>query len=134
MDTFGKRLEQEAIRVRRFLESRGADLCELFSDFPHGACGNASDILGQLLEEIGISDVQYVSGMRNEKSHGWLEVRGLIVDITSDQFEDGLGPVYVGEASAFHETFTEKRYSVPKVTPALGDVYMIMRKELKADA
>ncbi len=54
--------------------------------FPIGCCGNASDILKARLTNIGFKDVQYKSGWNEGKSHGWLEYRDLIIDVTYDQF------------------------------------------------
>lgn len=49
---------------------------------------------GRLLEHRGIGEFFYVCGMKDGASHAWLEVDGLIVDITGDQFPDRLG-IYV---------------------------------------
>ena len=42
--------------------------------------------------------------MRGEQSHAWLEKDGLIVDITSDQFDKGVR-VYVGKQNGFYRRF-----------------------------
>ena len=74
------------------------------SYFPSGCCGNASLLLGAYLHECGLGDFQYICGMRGEQSHAWLEKDGLIVDITSDQFDKGVR-VYVGKRNGFYRRF-----------------------------
>lgn len=39
------------------------------------------------------------------ESHGWLEIGDYINDITSDQFDDGKEPVYVGKDRTFHDKY-----------------------------
>jgi len=40
------------------------------------------------------------------KSHVWLNYSGLIIDITTDQFEiSRVAPIYVGKKSELHESF-----------------------------
>jgi len=89
-------IRQEATLIRRTLEQIAHTLDGLQS-FPHGACGNASVLLGEWLIRKGIEDVEYVSGSSNViKSHAWLECDGLIIDITADQYGADMPPVFVG--------------------------------------
>jgi len=90
----------------------------VFSAFPRGCCGDASELLAQYLLENGVKTV-YVCGTyskdnlhMNYQSHAWLMTDdNLIVDITGDQFRDDPGflnygkSVYVGEEDAFHRLF-----------------------------
>ncbi|MDP9139680.1 MAG: hypothetical protein M3O62_02670 [Pseudomonadota bacterium] len=120
-------LIREAVRVRRFLEQEGQLLCDVLDDFPTGACGSASDLLGTwLIDEYSLNP-DYVHGERDGKSHGWLELNKLVVDITSDQFSDGLGAVYCGELNAFFTSFESQERSKPQVAPILRPVYEAMR-------
>lgn len=86
-------------------------------NFPKGACGIASDLLGEYLREHGIKSTYVcgwkISSLPNEtsQSHAWLIVDGLIVDITGDQFQKDTEyysynqRVYVGEKDLFHTLF-----------------------------
>jgi len=108
----------------------------VFRYFPGASCGNASDILGTWLIENGFGGVVYVWGVRGdegEQSHGWLEVGGLVIDITSDQFEDGLEAVYVGPMTRFHESFKNQRRSVTEVAFELADLYYEMKESFGCD-
>ena len=63
------------------------------NSFPHGACFLSSSLLGVYLRELG-SDVKLISANLDSdlfpdiKSHAWLEVDGVYVDITSSQFTE----------------------------------------------
>lgn len=93
------------------------DSDSIFSRFPRGCCGDATDLLGEFLLEYGIESY-YVCGSRyfedieeGPQSHAWLDVDGLIVDITGDQFSDRFSyynydkKVYVGTGDDFHDLF-----------------------------
>ncbi|ABQ66528.1 hypothetical protein Swit_0157 [Rhizorhabdus wittichii RW1] len=75
--------------------------------FPHGACGHCSEMLAYYLQlRFGIT-ANYVCkefydahGAR-ETSHAWLELGGLIIDISGDQF--GWPAVIVTRHSDAHE-------------------------------
>lgn len=56
-----------------------------FENFPNGCCGNASQIMARYLSSRGY-EVEYVGGLRQANTHGWLECQGIIVDITAYQF------------------------------------------------
>ena len=114
------RLCADATRVRRFFETDGSNMSQLLNHFPTGTCGNVSDIFGEWLIERGEPDVEYVHGSREGKSHGWLELENIIIDITSDQFSDGLGPVFVGSKTPFHRSFEDQVRSKPHVFPNSG--------------
>lgn len=43
-----------------------------------------SELMGDYLNTVGIGEFFYVCGMENGAPHAWLEVDGLIVDITGD--------------------------------------------------
>jgi hypothetical protein len=44
-----------------------------FKDFPCGSCGDTCQVLGSLLQDRDFGVFDYVCGMRNERSHAWLE-------------------------------------------------------------
>ena len=133
MSNLRDRLKSEATEVRRFLEGEGRELSDFFRNFPIGACGNASDLLGEWIMEKHSLALEYVNGDRNGKSHGWLEIDGLAVDITSDQFPDGLGGVYCGELNDFFSSFKAQVRSTPVVSPMLKPVYTAMKSALETD-
>jgi hypothetical protein len=66
--------------------------------------------LRRFLVDEGFGTAVYVCGERgaspHNRSHAWLEVDGLIVDITADQFpEQKAEPVIVTIQSAWHDEF-----------------------------
>jgi hypothetical protein len=75
-----------ATRARRAFEQGGFELKTL-QGFPAGACGDASEMLGQLLDDLGLGRWRYTS-FQNMPSHAWLEGDGWIIEITADQFND----------------------------------------------
>jgi hypothetical protein len=92
---------------------------DTWKEFPRGVCGNASEILGRFLRERMGDKPTYVCGVRclddtPEASHGWLEINGLIVDITADQF--GGPPVVV---TRDHSRYT--RWQDQKSSPLCRD-------------
>ena len=113
-----------ANKARAIMEEHHNDLSSVyFGDFPFGACGNISDMLALYMSKKGIKEIAYVWGRRQERTHGWLEIKETIVDITSDQFSDGLGAVYVGKANEFHNSFGEQTRSSPSVPSCLIESY-----------
>lgn len=56
------------------------------SEFPVGSCGDASLLLARFLQEHGFGKASYVCGHLGPYSHAWLELDGLLIDITADQF------------------------------------------------
>jgi hypothetical protein len=101
-----------AERVRRFLEDsqRRNELPPAMAEFPAGACSPSVNLLGRYLAECNYDGFAYVSAERGSldddtwTSHAWLARGECVVDITSDQFEDGAGPVVVGR-SEWHKQF-----------------------------
>lgn len=89
----------------------------IFREFPNGCCGEASDLLGHHLLLKGIAS-NYVCGNFyydnpeiGFQSHAWIEINGIIVDITGDQFkykEEFMCydiPIFVGRPDNFHKLF-----------------------------
>ena len=80
-----------------------------FMDFPRGCCGDTADLLGVYLEDLGMQDVRHVWAMHGEVSHAWIEVNGIVVDITSDQFPEFTDSVVVADPSRWHENLTDRK-------------------------
>jgi hypothetical protein len=84
-------------------------------DFPSACCDDASILLAEFLEENGYININLIHGsnggvQKELKSHDWLLVGSIIVDITADQFDfkgyiNAL--VIVERESAFHDTFDQ---------------------------
>lgn len=81
-----------------------------FAEFPRGTCGPVAELMGRLTFEATRVNGRYVSGIGHpdlapQQSHAWLEVRGLLVDVTHDQFA-GTGLVgWVFVSSTWHSKF-----------------------------
>lgn len=103
-----KRNQLRALSARfRGAIQQHSTVTDALEQFPHGACGEASDLLAMYLSDHGMGEFEYVSGERerDDHSHGWLEQAGLIIDITADQFGDGQPEVLVTTERAFHSQF-----------------------------
>lgn len=81
--------------------------------FPHACCDDASRLLAAYFVDHGAGLVARVSGCaggreQQHKSHVWLLVGGVPVDITADQFNEEHGydlpAVIIGETE-FHRSF-----------------------------
>ncbi len=103
-------LRSDAIRFRSELNKidwnkPGLSNC---SKFPRGVCGTASDVLAEYLYDLGYSNIQYVYGMVGETdcSHAWIEICGVAVDVTSDQFDVHSEGVIVKNAVEFRSNYT----------------------------
>lgn len=115
-----------------------ADLPVTLKQFPHGACGDAALLLAEYLHEQGYGRAHYVLGRRGDWSHAWLELRGSIIDITADQFEDYTETRFVLQDMAWHSQFlpTESepadfhRYDARTVNTLAG-AYLTIKKRLE---
>ena len=74
--------------------------------YPHACCGIISELMGDYLNTLGIGEFLYVCAMKDGASHAWLEVGGLIVDITCDQFPGRPG-IYVDEPDAWYNEWEQ---------------------------
>ena len=100
------RLKQLAQLFRNAIQAcNPAHLPLAFRDFPTGACGDSTLLLGKFLEQNGFVDFDYVFGEQAGKSHAWLQKASLVVDITADQFNDNDHSVIVERDSTWHTLF-----------------------------
>jgi hypothetical protein len=110
-------VEELAWRMRGAIEALvPQDLPKELAGFPKHTCGDASLLLGAYLKDQGHEDFRLISAERFSspthkaiRSHAWLARAGLIVDITADQFAEGLPKVIVTEQSPWHEAFETER-------------------------
>jgi len=105
-----------AARFRAALEQGGLSLASL-ANFPSGACGDTSEMLGQYLQDCGLGTWLYRSHMI-PPSHAWIEREGWIVDITADQFDSITEAVIVTQDRQWHD---QRFPSAPGRRPANMD-------------
>lgn len=78
-----------------------------FEEFSRGCCGVVSELLGDYLNaQLGLQ-VEYVCGEKDGGSHAWVELKGVVIDITSDQFE-GRPPVYIAARDSWYTSWEEE--------------------------
>lgn len=108
-----KYIHLECVKVRAFFEEAQRNMLAegRLDKFPSGCCGLTCRVLGPwLLENISMfqyDDYEYVCGYIGKNSHAWLEIVGIIVDITADQFDGVCDKVIVNRSPGFHSQFTE---------------------------
>ena len=74
--------------------------------FPRGCCGVVSELLGDYLNtQLGLQ-AEYVCADLNGGSHAWLELDGVVIDITGDQF-DGRPPVFIAAKDEWYACWEE---------------------------
>jgi len=117
-------IEEEVIKARKIFEQYSVNISKAyFGSFPNRTCGDVCEILARWLSHKGVDNLTVACGEREGQSHAWLEVNDLIIDITSDQFEDGVGPIFVSTDSTFHDSFLGKIYYQPRRKSCLMDSY-----------
>lgn len=90
---------------RYALEKCHSLLGRSFENFPSGACGDTTPLLGTYLIEQGFETFMYASGNKGNTTHAWLQLNSIVIDITADQFPEISEKVIVSENSAWHKTF-----------------------------
>lgn len=96
-------------------------------EFPRGACGDVSDMFGVFLQKKGFANVTYVAGERGSNkdgdwtTHAWLEVDGITVDISADQFSDAPNSIIVERESEWHDSFERIKQRSPGSCPPLEE-------------
>jgi hypothetical protein len=98
------RLTQDAVSIRQRLDD--AQLPDLMAGFPVACCGTVSEVLSVILKQR-YKRVVYICGEQKKssgggRSHAWVQVGDIVVDITADQF-DGMSPVTVTRDSSWHK-------------------------------
>ena len=85
-----------------------------FDSFPRGTCGPVSELMGRIVLERTGREGMYICGdghpeLEPQQSHAWLEVEGVIVDLTHDQFEGSGLTGWVHETSPWHAKFDREQ-------------------------
>lgn len=109
-DTNPESLSPDTVELLRSVAFAFREACEAIhlqnrmpfnmTSFPRGCCGNSSEILGDYLISRGLASAEYVNAQMGQKSHAWIEVGLLVIDVTGDQFA-GRPSVYVDVADAW---------------------------------
>lgn len=104
-----ERLRREAARVRHAMEATDLSDCGYnFDSFPTNCCHHAVKLLAIHLGAGGWGDLRMAKGCHDAgpvHEHVWLNVGDILVDLTADQFGDGLGPVIVTRHSPWHDAW-----------------------------
>jgi hypothetical protein len=111
LDTDG--IHDFAVRFRAALDHLDRESLSVgLQQFPLGACGDSSLLLGRALIERGLGEFRYICGHNqaggNFESHAWLASHGIIVDITADQFNEGMPPVFVGKDPGWYRKWSNR--------------------------
>ncbi len=135
------RLKAEAVRVRHAIEAtpkseRGGMLVK----FPKKCCHHGVKLLALHFSGLGLTGLVRAQGERRRigMCHVWLEHRGVIVDITVDQFGKRLPPVIVTRRSRWHEAWMPEHEPIAEnllsrwreADPDVYDVYRAYRSVL----
>lgn len=80
-------------------------------NFPFECCHHATSLLGVFLHEGAFAGITKMSGRRpdgEDGKHHWLEINGIVVDITAYQFADVDEKVIVSQSSGWHSALDGK--------------------------
>ena len=84
------------------------------TQFPAGCCKHASLLLARYFGEMQRMKPELIANGRrineegHRESHAWLELDGIVIDITADQFGKDIDKVIVTPCSAFHDGFEDQ--------------------------
>jgi hypothetical protein len=76
-----------------------------------------SELLGDYLNTQHGLRAEYVCGEQDEASHAWLELDGVVIDITGDQF-DGRPPVFIAARDNWYSSWEESSRHVATHEPS----------------
>jgi hypothetical protein len=105
--------------VRRF--RRAFDMTDrvnapgVLPQFPRGCCGWAARFMGNYLRDHFKMKPLHIYAMsrKGDGGHEWIEVDGVVLDVTLDQFEPGLPKAHVGPLLPIHRQFEVTRREKP---------------------
>ncbi|MCU4601867.1 hypothetical protein [Acinetobacter ursingii] len=94
-----------------------------FGKFPNGSCGDMSIILATHLKNSGFDLPEYICGLHidDRRSHAWLRLDDICIDITADQFDFAQYPKVIVE---FEEDYPLKTIFKPDRTPSKYEIDM----------
>lgn len=108
-------MDQTSLKALALAFRRGFETTDLSNapgnlpTFPKGCCNWASYMVGHFLMYEQFLDPVEIVGERlapdGTEQHSWLRLNNLIIDITSDQFPDGNGPVIVSTPPAWYDVW-----------------------------
>jgi hypothetical protein len=131
-----------ASRFRRAIERSNPATSSLATlrEFPRGACADASLLLAKYLQVNGCGQSVFVLGERRGDRHAWLQLEGVTVDITADQFDDQEAGVIVAAESPWHCPFNGRIHNVadfclyaPDTVFQLTKAYRAITRQLRVD-
>lgn len=107
-----------------------------FCQFPKACCGDMSIILATHLQILGFELPDYICGfLEDRRSHAWLRLDGICIDITADQFDFAFYPKVIVEYEEnyplnkiFKSDKPPSKYTIDK--PHLSDLYRKLKEKL----
>lgn len=85
----------------------------VFTGYPRGCCGSASELLATYLRDRHEVDATYCSGKMSDdgmRHHAWIEVGATAIDLTCRQFQEcPCSAVYVGRLGDWHRKWSVTR-------------------------
>ena len=138
-------LRNEAVRFREALESiPPAKRPIALTEFPGGACGDATLLLGTYFIEIGEVPFDYMLGDTTEdhldpswSSHAWMQRGNLVIDISADQFPHIDEKVIVTLDSVWHRSLNGEVQHIAdfnvyeqNTASPLGPIYRAIRDKM----
>lgn len=93
-----KNLVDVAIQFRSIFEAEHCNIeLPFFEGFPDNCCEGASSFLAfYLMDKFPKKDIYVIHGKSSDgyENHYWVEIDGLIYDLTADQFDEVTEPIY----------------------------------------
>lgn len=127
-------IESLAATFRRAIEECDPrDLPIALQHFPRGACDDASLLLAEYLFRQGLPRAQRISGNRGQQTHVWLELGGMTIDITADQFDDYPGTRFVLSEATWHAQFYPVKSRPADIASTLRRAYEVIAARLPAN-
>ncbi len=120
--------------IKKIITEGEERLC-IPSDFPTNCCAMVSWLLGRYLEqEQSLTNIEVVIGENRYKTvqrHTWLEWKGMLIDITADQFSWTDRTVFVTERPEQHNKHFKiiERSLLSETLQAFGDDYLYFHNE-----
>lgn len=86
------------------------DVLPLFSYYPSNCCEHSSVLFGYYLSLLLPNlQIEIIRGTDTQSYHFWLEIDGLVYDLTLDQFDEFDLPIYAEHKHPFRATYVEDK-------------------------